>query len=56
MLEQVDAHLKKPYTTYEDLYALEGTIQNKRNLVINLQDSNTNLASQFNYWSGQWNL
>jgi hypothetical protein len=33
------------YTTYEDMYALEGRIQNMRNLSINLRDATANFST-----------
>ncbi|KAK1680875.1 hypothetical protein QYE76_041723 [Lolium multiflorum] len=43
------------FTTYQDLYALEGSIENLSNLAINLRDHTTELSSQFTHWSSQWN-
>ena len=36
-----------PYTTYDDMYALGGTIENMNNLAINLRDTTQNLLSHF---------
>jgi hypothetical protein len=44
------------FTTYQDMYALEGSIENLSNLAINLQDTTNDLTSQFTHWSGQWNF
>ncbi|KAK1668104.1 hypothetical protein QYE76_056263 [Lolium multiflorum] len=43
------------FTTYQDMYALEGSIENLSNLAINLRDNATKLNSQFTHWSSQWN-
>ncbi|KAK1685318.1 hypothetical protein QYE76_046166 [Lolium multiflorum] len=43
------------FTTYQDMYGLEGSIENLSNLAINLQDHATELNSQFAHWSSQWN-
>ena len=40
-----------PYTTYDDMYMLGGTIENMNNLDINLRDTSQNLLSHFAYWS-----
>ena len=44
------------FTTYQDMYALEGSIENLSNLAINLRDTTNDLTSQFTHWSGQWNF
>ena len=45
-----------PYTTYDDIYSLGGTIDNMHNLAINLRDNTQNLSSHFAHWSSQWNF
>jgi hypothetical protein len=44
------------FTTYQDIYVLEGSIENMINLTINFRGSNNDLDSQFTHWRSQWNF
>ena len=43
-----------PYTTYNDVYSLRGSIDNMSNLANSLRDAMHNLSEHFTNWSQVW--
>ncbi|KAK1631292.1 hypothetical protein QYE76_005607 [Lolium multiflorum] len=50
-----EQHPLHDFTTYQDMYTLERSIENLSNLAINRRDHTTELNSQLTQWSIQWN-
>ena len=44
-----------PYTTYEEIYSPEGSIDNMSNLANSLRDTTQNMVEHFQIWSQVWN-